>query len=151
MTAPTHDTTVLAALNALVATVATAVEPVQVLYGPPLQTENDFVAIAYTGTAGEAAVTFDFEVADAALGRDGEAYDVQCVLSCWLGDGTFADVDVDAFAQLRKIRAAIAADRKLGGAVALARVTSGALIHDLEGEGAVASIPFTVHVEAWSR
>lgn len=152
MTAPTNDTTILDALNALVATVTAAVAgtDVQVIYGPPLNTENDFVAFGYTGDASEPAVAFDFDVADAALGRDGEVYDVACVLSSWRGDATFADVDVEAFALLRTVRAAIAADRKLGGAIAQATVTSGEVVEEVDN-GAVTTIRFLVHCKAWSR
>lgn len=152
MTAPTYDTTILDALNALVR-IATAAVPstVQVIYGEPLNTEDDFVAIGYGGGEGHPAVTFQLDVADEALGRAAEVYDVEGLISSWRGEKDFSLVDVEAFSLLKMLRAAVAADRKLGGVVALARFTSGSLVHEIEGDGSVASIPFTISVQAWSR
>lgn len=151
MTAPTHATTVPDALTALVAAFRT-VPGIDVTDGPPVSSVGqDFVAVGFTGDPSEDAVTFRFDEADAALGRAGESYDVACVLSSTRGDSTFAAVRPIVFGLFAQLRAAVAADRKLGGAVSLARVSGGSVIHDVAGKGAVVSIPFTVHVQAWSR
>lgn len=111
---------------------------------------NDYAAVAFTGEPGDEAVSEDRSLADMRAGMF-EDFDVSNVIRVNRG-GDARDITVArAYAIFDAVEAALIADRKLGGAVMEAYVTSCALAVAVGTKGTTALLRYTVHVKAQRR
>lgn len=150
-------TTIPAALNALVALSEQAWPAVQVLDGgPTTQVQADVIAIGYSGSSTEPDVRSTMTREQLDMEPDLERYDVMCMVSAWRGtahhnDKPDAHTTRDrAFELLAGIRAALAEDSRLGGAVMMARMSTLDLVADQTDKGPVATVRFVVHIDAFT-
>ncbi len=124
---------------------------VQIIDGGTSEAEVDYVAVGYSegdnGVVGPA-VSMEAAVSDEALREAFETYDVLCETSSWTGDDNPSAARKRVFELYDLANAAVSADPRLGDTVMLTRVSAGNLIQGLSGEGSVASLSFTVHVQA---
>src|SRR6478752_9741054 len=75
------------------ASAGTDAQPVQVLYGQPVTTtEDDVVAIGFTGVPGEAAVESTRTREQLTTDPDREAFEITCLASSWRGDDSMQQV-----------------------------------------------------------
>lgn len=156
--------TIPACLKALTAAAERAIPPAQregrtvplaVVLGQPDRGQtgsDDIVCIAFTGEPGEAAVTSNREQEQGHTAPDRESYDVQCLSSSWRGqdDATAQEVLDRAYEMVNALAAELAADATLGGAVGRTWISTDALAQAQTERGAVATVRFTVHVEAFT-
>jgi len=113
---------------------------------------DEVISVGFTGADGEAA-------ADAALAAEGaggdpsrEQYAIRCAIGVTSGDegdDGIAAARTRAFALLGAVGAAIVADRKLGGAVMSARVSSWSLGQAQVSGGVSVALRFEVSVDAY--
>lgn len=146
-----------AALDALVALAERAHPDVQVLDGgPTVEVKDDVIAIGYSGSVSEPDVRTTMTVEQLAMEPDRESYDVMCMASAWRGDahrGGKPDsrtVRERAFELLAGIRAELAKNSRLDGAVMMARMSTLDVVLDQTKAGPVCTIRFVVHVEAYT-
>jgi hypothetical protein len=144
--------TVPAVLEALVSTAAAALPGVAVFDGQPdRDIPDECVVIGFTGNGLEAAVEDTRTVEEITRARDRERYEVFNLATSWLGEETdMVAVRLRAFALVDAIAARIAADHTLGGACGKCRVSVVGLSQMQTGQGAVATILFTVAVDAFT-
>jgi hypothetical protein len=141
-----------AALDAIVAAVKGACPAAEVCDGSPVNTDADLVVVGYSSTPTTEAVTFTVTDADTGRAQPLEVFDVTCEASSWRGGTNLSAVRVNAFAMVDAITAAIDVDPTLGRAIrGRATVSSGHLVQDPTTKGAVATVQFYVHVEAFRR
>lgn len=151
--------TIPAVLDALVALAETAWPDVQVLDGgPTTQINADVIAIGYSGSTTEPDVRSTMTREQLDMQPDLERYDVMCMVSAWRGDAYDADGKPDArttrlraFELLTGLRAQLASDSRLGGAVMMAHLTTLDMIADQTADGPVATIRFAVHIDAFTE
>jgi hypothetical protein len=144
--------TVPACLDALVNAVRVALPGVQIIDGQPTtQVEGDVVCIGFTGQPGEAAVTSTLTREVYARSPDREQYDIACLASSWRGDVDPKVVRDRAFELLDAVAGVLAADQTLSGAVLRARLSAEAIAPEQTSEGAVCTVGFTVHADAFTR
>jgi len=113
---------------------------------------EEAVIAAYAGTDDDIAAegTLAQEGYDGV--RDRELYDIRCAIAVRRGGGDLAAARARAFVLLAVCGQALAADRKLGGAVMTAVITSWSLLTDLSlDEGALARIRFNVSIDAFTN
>jgi hypothetical protein len=146
-----------AAIDALVALAERAHPDVQVLDGgPTVEVKDDVIAIGYSGSVSEPDVRTTMTVEQLAMEPDRESYDVMCMASAWRGDahrGGKPDsrtVRERAFELLAGIRAELAKNSRLDGAVMMARMSTLDVVLDQTKAGPVCTIRFVVHVEAYT-
>ncbi|MCP2339166.1 hypothetical protein [Actinomadura rupiterrae] len=144
--------TVPAVLDALVQRVGLALPGVQVTDGQPVDVEPpDTVCIGFTGTPGEAVVVSMLSPEQMAVTPDRESYTVACVASCWKGHERDAKAVRDrAYALVDAVDAELARDPTLGGLVLRARLATEELIPEQTAEGALATVKFSVSVDAFA-
>lgn len=142
--------TVPAAIDALVAAIAAALPGVQVVDGQPIATEDDVIAVAFTGLPGEAGVEMRRAQADLSYGSDQESYDIVCLASAWTGGTDPKKVRDRAYELIEAVAAEVARDRTLGGTVAQAGLSTDSFAQEQTTKGAVATVRFVVHVEAFT-
>ncbi len=146
-------------LDALVALARAAWPGVQVLDGgPTVRVEGDAIAVGYSGVIGEADVRSTLTSEQLELQPDLERYDVLGMASAWRGDAYDADGNPDArttrlraFELLGGLRAALAADSRLGGTVMQARMSTLDMIADQSPSGPVCTVRFVVSVIAFAE
>src|SRR5690242_21242497 len=92
-----------------------------VVDGPPTQTKQRLVCVAFTGEHGEVAIEDTDTLSGPSLGRDAEKYEITSQVSAWAGNGTIGARRREVFDVLDAIKAELDADKTLGGAVELAR------------------------------
>lgn len=159
-------TTVDAALKGLVAVLqaAPALEGVEV-YDGPVVSESKATAAISVGFAGERlnrtgaypeteqpAVDVTTAVAGLAGPADqSEQYNVTCLLAVLDGGKNIPAARARAYGLLNSVGDAVAADKTLGGAVAMARPGDHSLTQEQTSRGAVITIVFQVEVDAWTR
>lgn len=142
--------TIPAVIDELVRLTAAALPGVQVVDGQPVvQVEADFISIAY-GEDGEPAAESTRTRNQMTATPDQESYDVWCIASAWDGDVDMQATRARAYGLVDAIAAAIAADITLGGLVMSARLASESLYLDQTTKGAVATVRFFVHVDAFT-
>lgn len=139
--------TVPAVIDALVALASQALPGWQVTDGQPLQEEADVCAIAYDPE--ERGVVATQAPGGLSVASQAESYDVNSLLSSWAGDVDVRGARVRAYAALDALAAALAADLTLGGAASRALLVRSSLEQDATASGSVATVRFTVHIEAW--
>lgn len=141
--------TVPTAIDALVALAKQVTTGVQVLDGPPVTTENDYLAIGFTGQDGALDVENDI-TATAASGESAqESYTIQCQASSWTGDDSPKKTRDRVYEFYEQFRAAVIADPSVAGVVDRAWIDTAGLRQDVSN-GSVATIPFTVHIDAFT-
>jgi hypothetical protein len=148
--------TIPAALDALVELARRAHPDVQVLDGgPTVRVSDDVIAIGYSGSSTQPDVENTLTREQLEMMPDRESYDVYCMVSAWRGDahrGHRPDartVRMRAFELLEGIRAELAQDSRLGGAVMMATLTTLDVVADQTESGPVCTIRFQVHIDAY--
>lgn len=136
----------LAALTALWAGLNIAT--LQVGDGPIYDPEIDFLAVGWDRSE-QPSVIAQAANNDAGAMSTAEQFDVSCLLSMWAGNSdvpTIRDAIFDVFAALK---AALAADRQLGGLVDSTWITTYDYTPDAGEAGDQVDLRFTVHVGAF--
>jgi hypothetical protein len=142
--------TVPAAIDALVALWRGALDGVQVADGEPIEIENDLLVVGFIDVPGEAAVTSTRTREQLAAEPDRESYDITCLASSFSGVTDFKTVRDTAYGLVNTAAAALAGDDTLDGLVMQSRITADDLIQEQTEKGAVATVRFTVHVDAYT-
>jgi len=156
--------TVPAALAGLAAAFSAApgLEGVLILDGPEVtaSTASEAVTVGFTGQRMShtgaypeaAAVDSEGDTALAGLSLSGqeETYTVHNMVAVRDGGTDIVAVRVRAYELLAACGAALAADKTLGGAVAMARITTSSLTQDQTQRGALATVMFDVAVSAFT-
>lgn len=142
--------TVPAVLDALAARWAAALPDVQVSDGQPVATENDLIAVGFNEVPGEPAVNSTRTREQLAAEPDRESYDVSCIASTFDGGTEFKPIRDRVYELVNAAATDLAEDDSLGGLVMQARVTADDLIQEQTEAGAVATVRFTVHVDAFT-
>lgn len=144
--------TIPAVLDELLARARLALPGVQVLDGQPTtDTEPDVLAIGFTGSPGEPVVEATEERAQLAASPDRERYDVTGLASSWIGDDDAKKARDRAFELLETFAAEIRRDSTLGGLVLSARLAVIAFAPEQTSQGAVATVRFSVRIDAFTR
>jgi hypothetical protein len=157
--------TVPAALAGLVAAfrAAPGLDGVLILDGPEVTAAPVPEAItvgftgqrmSHTGAYPEAAsvdAEGDTALAGMALSGQEETYTVHNMVAVRDGSTDIAAARIRAYELLAACGAALTADKTLGGAVAMARITTSSLTQDQTQRGALATIMFDVAVNAYTR
>ncbi|WP_242890265.1 hypothetical protein [Actinomadura litoris] len=142
--------TVPTALDALVTGLTAALPDVQVVDGQPVSTEGDVICIGFGGVPGEPAVESTRTREQLAREPDREQYDIACLASSWSGDTDAKTVRDRAYELVDAAADVLAADDTLGGVVMEARITTDSLTQEQTAEGAVATVRFIVHADAFT-
>lgn len=144
-------------LDALTAGWRVLLPGVQVTDGQPVGEEigDDVVCVGFV-RPGETAVE-SARTGPRLEGADAESYDIRCLASSWRGGETNAKAVRDGvFALIKAITVDLARDPRLGGLVMLARLSVVSFFQEQipegngEGAGAVGTVVFTVHVDAYT-
>lgn len=151
--------TVPAAIDALtelardaLATAGLDGSPVQVVDGQPrTQTEDDVIAIGFTGDPGEASVESTRTTEQITTSPDREAYEIVCLASSWRGDEDPKVTRDRVYEFINAINARLMADQTLGRMVTRCRLRSEALAQEQTDKGPVATVRFVVSVDAYTR
>lgn len=151
--------TVPAAIDALVEIARTALatagvdgSPVQVIDGQPrTQTEDDVIAIGFTGDPGETAVENTRTTEQLTTAPDREAYEIVCLASSWRGDEDPKVTRDRVYAFINAINDSLMANPTMGRVVARTRLRSEALAQEQTDKGPVATVRFVVFVDAYTR
>lgn len=143
--------TVPAVLDALVARWAAALPDVQVSDGQPVVTQDDLIAVGFHDVPGEPAVNSTRTREQLASMPDRESYDVSCIASTFTGGTEFKPIRDRVYELVDAAATVLVEDRTLGGVVMLAQLTSDDLIQEQTEQGAVATVRFVVHVDAFTR
>lgn len=139
--------TALSGLVAVYQAVGVTLTPsVEVVRCRPYDPQQRFLCVGWDHTE-QPAVTALPAAGNAGLAGVVESMDVSNLLTFWSGNQTESDVETDLFTAYDAFDAGLAADRDLGGAAALARVTVIDYIPDIRPEGALAQIRFTVRID----
>lgn len=127
--------------------------PVQVLDGGPHKdTEDEVIAIGFTGISGEAAVENTLTVEQMSAEPNRERYDVTCLASSWLGNQVDPKTVRDRlYALLDAVAAEIGRDQTLNRLLMRARVSSQLFAQQQTEKGAVATVRFVVSCDGYTR
>lgn len=144
--------TIPAVLAALVAATRAALPELTVFDGQPdRDVPDECVVIAFTGDGREAAVEDTRSVEEMTRERDRERYEITNLATSWLGsEQDMAAVRLRAFSFVDAVARSLAADQTLGGACMRARVSVAGLSQMQTENGAVATVMWTVAVDAFS-
>lgn len=141
--APAAIDGLLAALRA-----APVLEDVTIVDGQPLQLDPDMICVGYSPD--RMGVESDETPAGLQSGR--ESYGITCLASAWRGEETDPKAVRDiAFGMVAKVRAELARDPKLGGAVVNARLEFLDLDQEQTQSGPSATIQFVVRCQAFTN
>ncbi|MEU8279561.1 hypothetical protein ACFYOK_29405 [Microbispora bryophytorum] len=145
--------TVPAVLDAVLAAVRRALPDVEVWDGQPVKgTEDDVIMIGFTGDPEEAAVTSTITREQMARDPDREAYNITCLASSWQGQQEDAKAVRDrAYELVDGVAGALATDQTLAELVMRAMLSTAAFAQAQTDRGAVATVQFVIHVDAYSR
>ncbi len=150
---PSVVSTAPAVLDAMVVRFTAALPDVEVLDGGPVREyEDDLVCVGFTSVPGEPTVEDTRTREQMTTDPDRESYDVTSICSSWQGNQTDAKKVRDrAYEILDAIAAELASDQTLGGLVMRARLISHLFQQEQTLKGAVATIRFVIHVDAFTR
>lgn len=150
---PGTVSTVPAALDALLQALALVLGPqeVQLVDGQPIRTDPDVVCIGFNGQPETEMITITRRQADFAGRSDSESYDISCIASSWRGDIDPKQVRDRAFELVGMVAAELARDRTIGHAVARAQLTVSGVAPVQTTKGAMCTVRFTIHVDAFTR
>lgn len=145
--------TVPAVLDALVTLTRLALPEVQVLDGGPHRdTDPDVIAIGFTGEPGQVAVEDARTREQLATAPDRERYEITCLASSWKGEEHDAKAVRDrCYGMLDVLAAELERDQRLGGLVNRARLSVADFAPEQTNKGAVATVRFTIAVDAFTR
>jgi len=144
--------TVPAVLDAIVAAVRAALPGVEVWDGQPVkQTEDDVICIAFTGEPDEAAVNSTISLEQMARDPARESYNITCLTSSWKGEADPKAVRDRAYELVDGVATALATDQTLAGLVMRAMLSTQAFAQAQTDRGAVATVQFVIHVDAYTR
>jgi len=145
--------TVPVVLDAIVAAVRATLPQVEVWDGQPVkQTQDDVICIGFTGDPEEAAVTATITWDQMAVDPNREAYTITCLASSWKGeDGDAKAVRDRAYELVDGVVAALAQDQSLRALVMRAMVSTQAFAQEQTTRGAVATVQFGIHIDAYTR
>ncbi|NJP24459.1 hypothetical protein FLW53_09605 [Microbispora sp. SCL1-1] len=145
--------TVPAVLDAILSAVRAALPDVEVWDGQPVkQTRDDVICIAFTGEPGEAAVTATITLEQMAVDPRRESYTITCLASSWKGEASNAKAVRDrAYELVDGVVAALAQDQALGALVMRAMVSTQAFAQEQTTRGAVSTVQFGIHIDAYTR
>lgn len=126
--------------------------PIQVLDGQPVTTtEDDVVAVGFTGDSNEPAVEVTRTREQLTADPDRESFEVVCLMSSWRGDDSMKQVRDRVYHFLDLINDALMEDPTLDGLVARINLRTEALAQEQTSEGPVATIRFVVGVDAYTK
>jgi hypothetical protein len=150
---PNTVSTVPAVLDAIVAAVRQALPGVEVVDGQPVkQTEDDVICVGFTGQPGEAAVENTLTREQMATDPDRESYNITCVASSWAGEQPDPVVVRNrAYELVDGVVGALASDTALREIVMRAMLSTQAFAQEQTTAGAVATVQFVIHVDAYAR
>lgn len=140
-----------AALDALLQALTLALpDGVQLVDGQPVKTEYpDIVMIGFNGEPGTEAITISREPADYGRHADHETYEISCLASSYRG-GTDAKLVRDrAFELVSIISAELDRDQTIGETVAQSYVSIGGVAPVMATTGAVCTVRFNIHADAF--
>lgn len=145
--------TVPAVLDAILALLRASpdLSGVQVVDGQPLRTDPDVVCIGFTGNAGESSVESTRTVEQLKRQPDREQYEITSLASSWSGATDPVAVRNRAYELLDVVAAELAKDPRLGGLVTEVRLSSDRFAQEQTSKGAVATVMFTITVNAFTR
>lgn len=130
----------------------TDAQPVQVLYGQPVTTtEDDVVAIGFTGVPGEAAVESTRTREQLTNDPDREAFEVTCLASSWRGDDDMEQVVNRVYHFINLINDEIMEDQTLGGLVGKTVIRSEMVALEQTDKGPVATVRFVIACDGWNK
>lgn len=146
-------------IDALVALARNALEsagvdgkPVQVLDGPPVTTtEDDVVAIGFTGSPGEAAIESTRTREQLTTDPDRESFEVTCLASSWRGDDDMKQVRDRVYRFIDLIADELQEDQTLGGVAARTQIRSESVALEQTSQGPVATVLFIIGVDAFTK
>lgn len=144
--------TVPAVLDVIVAAVRSALPGVDVWDGQPVKgTEDDVICIGFTSRPGEAAVESTITREQMATDPSRESYDITCLASSWKGEQDDPVVVRDgAYALVDAVVGALARDATLDALVMRAMLSTQAFAPEQTTRGAVATVMFVIHIDAFA-
>ncbi|WP_327047289.1 hypothetical protein OG320_05190 [Microbispora sp. NBC_01189] len=152
---PQVVSTVPAVLDAIVAAARRALQDAEVVDGQPVKGQEDaadIVCIGFTGEPGEAAVQSTRTREQMATDPDRESYTITCLASSWRGHETDPKAVRDAaYALIDGVVGALATDQVLAELVMRAMLTTEAFAPEQTTRGAVATVQFQIHIDAYAR
>lgn len=126
--------------------------PVQIIDGPPVSTtEDDVVAIAFTGQPGEAAIESTRSREQLTADPDRESFEITCLSSSWRGDDEMKQVRDRAYEFIDLINDELMEDQTLGGLVARCTLRSESVATEQTDKGPVATVLFVIAVDAYTK
>lgn len=145
--------TVPAVLDALVERLTVALPDAQVSDGEPLDPANDdVVVIGFNGNPGDAVVTSTLDVEQMASDPSREQYEIACLASSWRGAVHDAKTVRDvAYGLVKAAADELARDPRLGGLVMRAWLSAREYAPLQSDQGALATVHFTISVDAYTR
>lgn len=127
-------------------------KPVQVLFGPNVTTtDDDVVAIAFTGNPGEAAIESTRTREQLTADPDRESYEIICLASSWRGDDDMKQVLDRAYEFINEIADALQENPLLDGLVARISIRSDSVALEQTSQGPVATVQFIIGVDAFTK
>ena len=143
--------TVPAALDALLQALSLALpKGVQLVDGQPIRTDPDVICIGFNGEPETEMISITRRRADRGGRSDSETYDIGCIASSWRGDTDPKIVRDRAFELVALVEAELARDRTVGRTVARAYVTVSGVAPVQTSKGAMCTVRFTIHVDAFT-
>ncbi|NUP24013.1 MAG: hypothetical protein HOZ81_49760 [Streptomyces sp.] len=142
--------TIPSVLDALVSRWTALLDGVQVVDGEPITTEKDAVCVGFTGDGGEPGVENSRSLEQLDLIPDREQYDVYCAVQVRRGATDMKKVRDRAYAIIDSLSSDLAADQTLDGVAGMARLTSESLMQEQTEKGAMATVRFSVHIDAFT-
>lgn len=145
--------TVPAVLDTLIARLAASLPDVQVCDGEPIDPQkNDIIAIGFNSNPGDPIVTSTLTIEQMQADPSRETYEIACLASSWRGGVHDAKAVRDAAYGLVQAAAdELAQDPRLGELVLLARLSAGEYAPLQTDQGAVATVHFTITIDAFTR
>lgn len=119
---------------------------------PPMDAAPNILCIGFTGTVEEPVAENTRTIQQLASSPDRESYDLVCIASSWFGNNTnMQAVRTKAYGIVNALADSLSRDATLGGLVMQVRVGSDSLAQSQTTKGAVATVRFNIHVEAFAR
>lgn len=127
---------------------------VQICDGQPVPPEDaapDLICIGFTGQVGEPAVSTSQSRDQKTTSPERESYDITCLSSSWAGEQSDPEIVRNRCYELVNYLALeVAKDQTLGGKCGKARITTGDFAQEQTTKGAVATLRFVVHIDAFT-
>jgi hypothetical protein len=151
MTAP--QSTIPAVLDAIIAGItAAADDSTQVIDGQPRNLEDDYIAIGFMQNPDQVAVSIQDTADSASLASVREVYEIACEVSSFVGDEDGQKAARDrAFQLLAVVDGVLAANRHPADIGGPAQIIVGGLLQGVIGTGVIATVQFTIRIDAWKE